>query len=389
MEEELIPARLKRKASNEFSESDWETFRRWQFNTEHTNLNPGTLGTLSKSVKESLAHFYSETSSAYPLDEYQKGRLYLEKCLEYSSLLFKTGMHCSITQGTTETLNLLFLSFIASNRKSTLSVLTFEEEHIGGTGFFDTHRSITVDKAAGINSFYEMLSRNNYDIVFFSHITYIYGTEYPVHDLVSAIRNTQGKAIIVIDCAQSLALAGLPQVDADFMVASAHKWLFGPRGLGFLWVSSKQLKVFDGLFLNGDWLHGDVERQRFMRAGGHDFSAYAALVSSLQLYQAIGSRVIQQRSTQLAEYLSNRVKNILDNKHVKYQGLPGNPLRHGFFSIDFEEVDPYPIYQALNKEKVHIKCIKKPGINVLRWGVPYFESKRRLDLVATIFEKTL
>jgi len=69
-------------------------------------------------------------------------------------------------------------------------------------------------------------------------------------------------ATLVVDATQSLGVApfSVAEIQPDFLVTTAHKWLLGPYSYGFLYVAPKWL---DGRPLEENWLN---------RAGSEDFA---------------------------------------------------------------------------------------------------------------------
>ena len=63
-------------------------------------------------------------------------------------------------------------------------------------------------------------------------------------------------------------------------------------------------------------------------------------------------------------------------------------------TVQFEQYDPYPLYQAMNERGVHCKCIKdlsKSGQprQLLRFGVPYYETEARLEKALSVMNLCL
>ncbi len=63
-------------------------------------------------------------------------------------------------------------------------------------------------------------------------------------------------------------------------------------------------------------------------------------------------------------------------------------------SVGFQDFHPYELYSELNEEAVHCKCIigtEYDGAvyNVLRFGLPYFETVERVQIAVETIQSTL
>jgi hypothetical protein len=61
----------------------------------------------------------------------------------------------------------------------------------------------------------------------------------------------------------------------------------------------------------------------------------------------------------------------------------------GFVVLPFPDRDPYPVYQSLELQRVHVKCIKQGKHQLLRLGIPWWETEERLSCAAEIVAHAL
>src|SRR5690606_2236064 len=82
-------------------------------------------------------------------------------------------------------------------------------------------------------------------IVLLSHVSCITGHRLPVAEAAAIARRHGG--ISVIDGAQAVGQfpVDLARIGADFYIASGHKWLLGPTGVGYVHVHADRLSAFN------------------------------------------------------------------------------------------------------------------------------------------------
>ena len=113
----------------------------------------------------------------------------------------------------------------------------------------------------------------------------------------------------------------MPQLECDGFITSCHKWLFGPRGTGLMWLTpalgehmysvipTYDIQYFDQFVRQKT--RGDTAFGRRLTPGGfHSFEHRWALPSAIQLHEDIGRPVIEQEIHRLAAYLKAGLRKI-------------------------------------------------------------------------------
>jgi isopenicillin-N epimerase len=159
------------------------------------------------------------------------------------------------------------------------------------------------------------------------------GLKLPVEEIARALDKVNaGRAEKerVLFCVDGVHGFGLENVDVarlgcDFFVSGCHKWLFGPRGTGFIWGhrrawarTSPTIPTFDppGII---NWINPNaripVPPGAAMTPGGfHSFEHRWALRQAFELHAAIGRPRIAQRTHSLARQLKEglvRMPNVI------------------------------------------------------------------------------
>lgn len=354
----------------------WEATRLGLFPTERLNLNPGTLGTCAAPVRRAVEAFRAETDG-YPLGQYVAGREALRRARAAATAIW--GEAPAICGPTTQTMNQLALLLPRALGKPRLRVLTTLHEHHGGVGGFEHDAAysvayLTAAELADPRALTDRVRAEAPDVLFVSQRAWTDNAALPVDALLAAAEAHAPACLRVVDAAQAVGIES-PALDprADLVVASAHKWLFGPAGTGFAWVRPRAVERLGAVWRAGEPLDPDSPLCRWEAAGGQDFAAYAGVEAALALYAAAGPARVAARAHALAAWLAEALADALPGARVDAAGAVVRLRAPG---------DPYPLYGALNARGVHTKCVKAElggeTLALLRLGVPWYESEARL-----------
>jgi selenocysteine lyase/cysteine desulfurase len=192
-----------------------------------------------------------------------------------------------------------------------------------------------------------------------THIPTNSGLVQPVQEIgkIVAAHDT----IYLLDACQA---AGQLQLDVqtlrcDFMSTTFRKFLRGPRGAGFLYVSDKILQQnLEPLFIDmrgADWTEVD---QYTVRSDAKRFEtwevSYAALLgssASLQYALNVGSSRIEQR----VKYLSSRLRTLL-HQVPKAQVLDRGPVLAGLVTFFIAGHDPEKLKKELQQRGINLSA---------------------------------
>ena len=377
------------------NETEWEIFRSRHFPNQAVNLNPGTLGTPSQDVLESMRMFDSTDTLACPLEQYQLGQSHMQAAAKTANSLWPSAGHnVHVAPSATRCANLLALALarVSARRKRPLRVLTTAHEHIGGIGALRkmpefTLIYLTEYEMKDLKAFELRVKESKPDVGFFSHVTYDKGEVLPVSDWAALMKRASPQTMVLVDISQSLGLLPPPFAKTDVLFSSGHKWLFGPRGSGLLWTTQAFRNEVQALYWAGDCENVTDEESGFVLTGGMDFSVFAGLDTALKLHGKTGEPNVRERGIYLKKFFRSGLQMVLE-KHAISAEYNDAAEELGILSVAFDDFDPYPLYMALNKAKIHCKCIKdtlklndqesKPR-QILRFGFPYYETKLRME----------
>ncbi|HEX6916198.1 MAG TPA: aminotransferase class V-fold PLP-dependent enzyme [Chitinophagaceae bacterium] len=384
------------------NETAWSSFFESHFSTSRVNLNPGTLGTVSTDVKK-VRRDAAVTGAVEgnPLAMYDFGRKKLTEIKSLCNEIWPSkGYELVVANGTSQTINLLALSMIRAygSNGAPLRVITSTHEHPGGIGVFENlpeYKVFYLDDAVLNNprKFRKVVKEIQPQVAFLSQVYYSNANTSAFNTFSRITRREVPGCRIILDVTQAIGLYSLPFGIADVLIGSAHKWLFGPHGSGLTWIKKEFHQWIQGLFWNGMGIAAGAQQEGLSLQGGQDFVMYAELAEALKLYRQVGKDRVQQRSAYLATYFREKLEDVLQRSGIRYRILNTNP-EAPMLAFGFPEFHPFALYSELNDNGVHCKCIignEQDGetVNILRFGLPYFETIDRLERAAEVVEEVL
>ncbi len=194
------------------------------------------------------------------------------------------------------------------------------------------------------------------------------GLKIPVRAIADAIaaanreRGSGRRIYLCIDGVHGLGVENLNLVElgCDFFAAGTHKWLFGPRGTGFLWGRSDAWEITrptiptwePGVFysLIGWRERPEIGGGQFMTPGGyHAFDHTWALGSAFDLHAKLGKERIASRVHTLNRELKEGLRAM---KHVRLQTPMDESLSSGIVCFDVVGMSPEKAIATLADKRV-------------------------------------
>ncbi|NOZ10574.1 MAG: aminotransferase class V-fold PLP-dependent enzyme [Gammaproteobacteria bacterium] len=171
-----------------------------------------------------------------------------------------------------------------------------------------------------------------------------------------------------VDAIQGLGVFSHNVVDMniDFLVADAHKWLLGPEGIGVFYCAEKwreRLKLYEygwhmvehmGDFDRRDW-HPAASARRF-ECGSPNTLGVFAFSASLSLLLEIGIETVEQRVLKRTDHLRQWI-----DQHPALENLsPSGPGQlAGITTFKHPKIDAAVLFKALQRH--NIMCAPRGG----------------------------
>jgi len=144
------------------------------------------------------------------------------------------------------------------------------------------------------------------------------GVRLPVKAIADAVARVNGsrapaqQALLCVDGVHGFGIedSGPEDLGCDFLVSGTHKWLFGPRGTGFIWGRPEAWSRYTPViptFTGGP----ESPPGAFATPGGyHSFEHRWALADAFAFHQTIGRARVAERSRALAAKLKDGLAGI-------------------------------------------------------------------------------
>ncbi len=225
-----------------------------------------------------------------------------------------------------------------------------------------------------------------------SHVEYANGFKNDLKALAE-IAHEHG-AYLVVDAIQSLGAmpVDVKRNDVDFMTASCYKWLLGPAGAGYLYVSGEHLREFEPTFIGWASVKPEVfetvdfwdiwqlrlsdTASRF-EVGSPSFISYVGASVSIQLLLNIGIKDISERILALTELLMNSVKALGFRLTTPYDGSCRSGIVH--FFVD----NAQRVAERLSKENIVVSARSRG----LRVAPHFYNTEEEIELLINELKK--
>ena len=239
-----------------------------------------------------------------------------------------------------------------------------------------------------------------------SHVAYANGTRNDIPSLSEAVHKVRG--LICVDASQSLGVLPIDveEMGIDVLAAGGEKWLCGPLGSGFAYIREDLAEsldpatidyeditvnahdtVWQALVSGGEYAIEDAplrkNARRFQREGLSPI-ATKGFASSISYILDLGSEAIEERITQLVDYLIER----LQEAKIGIISPTEPNKRAGIVTVKV----PYDLSKQKDVTKLkqrleQAKIVAHPRGGGLRLSVHFFNTEEEIDQVVSFIAK--
>ena len=271
------------------------------------------------------------------------------------------------SKNATESLNLLAYSYGLDNLQSEDEVvLSIMEHHSNLVPWqYVTKKTGSTLKYMYINNEYE-LTREEIEekitdktkIVGITHVSNVLGTINNVKEIIN-YAHSKG-AIVIVDASQSIPhmRIDVQDLDADFLVFSAHKML-APLGLGVLYGKKSILDAMRPFIMGGDMIEYVYEQDTTFamlpnkfEAGTQNVEAVVGLGTAIDYIEKIGYDKIQEAEKEVVSYAREELSKL---DFVKMYITPNEENHSAVISFNVEGVHPHDVASILDSIGVCVR----------------------------------
>lgn len=194
------------------------------------------------------------------------------------------------------------------------------------------------------------------------------GLKLPIAEMAKALENINAsraekdRIIFCVDGVHALGVEDfrLSDLGCDFFVAGTHKWMFGPRGTGFVWGHERAWPFANAIIptFHSDaydmWMRVIPPRPLpmaiYMTPGGfHSFEHRWALDQAFVFHQAIGKPRVTQRIHDLNDHLKQGLAKM---QHVTLRTPLSRDLSAGIVCFEVKGLEPDQVVRRLRERGI-------------------------------------
>lgn len=200
-------------------------------------------------------------------------------------------------------------------------------------------------------------------LVAISHISNVLGAIVPVADIVHVVKAFNASIFCIIDGCQSISHipVDVQKIGADAYVFSSHK-LFGPTGVGVLWMHHSVLRSMPPFLFGGDMidevkLTGTTFKSppgKF-EAGTPAIGEVIGLGAAVDYFQSLTPSAVQKKVTALTSYALSSLADAFP-KGLHMLGPTDAQTRCGIIAFTMDGMHPHDIAQILDEFHVAVRA---------------------------------
>lgn len=375
------------------SEDFWETVKaQFHFADGLYYFNNASLGPSPMAV-QGATNNYRATLDGFP-SRYMWGAWQDEKEKVRNSVadLFSVDKEeIAITHNTTEGMNLIAKSMdlqagdevILADHDHTSAYIPWEVwQETKGVKLVRPKLPILPKTVEDLVSVYEKAITPKTKVINICHIVNTNGMILPVKE-ISEMAHKKG-ILVAVDGAQTAGMftINLNDLGCDFYTASAHKWLFSPKGIAVFYAKKESQKYLKPLIVARG--HKDKSIKRLENYNTRNLPEYLGLGDAVAFHNAIGDEKITNRSYELKHYFKDKIK---DNPKFKLK-TPGNDDLS--CAIQTLEVLGKPVSkvkkQLFDDFGIDTRPMSTFGLNAVRISFGIYITKKDIDYLVNALD---
>lgn len=361
-------------------------------------LNNGTVGSSPMPVVQAiieglyeLEKMVSDDPEIYPIWGYpHENEIHTAFRSDLAEFVGATKDEIAIVRNATEANN-----YIANGleMKAGDEVLISDQEHPGGEQPWNVRAKrygIVVkkfqipmpakDKSEILNRINDAITPRT-RIIFVSHISTSTGVVLPAKEICALAK--QKGILSALDGAHvpGMMRLNIRDIGCDMYTSSPHKWLFAPKGSGFLYIREEiQPQVWNTIVTEG-WDEPQLKAARFMAMGTSNLAMLWGFKAAIKLANDIGIDRIEKRHRKMADYIHGEMV----KRGVESWTSPDPEMRCAIATVNAPPVQTPELETWM--WKTHKIRMRGGRPSKLRLSTPYYISKADVDRFLAAFDE--
>jgi selenocysteine lyase/cysteine desulfurase len=372
------------------SEDFWKLVRsQFPLSLSKTFLNNGTIGPSPYPVLNAVQNEMNNIECNAIYGGYEK-----EALDALARVLHCKADEISLTKNVTEGINLACWGL---DLKKGDEVILSHHEHVGNAGPWLSrvhHTGIvlkTIPLGKTAEETLEIVKKactSKTKAIALPHIPCTIGQVLPIKAIC---RFAKEKGIFTaIDGAHPLGMLNLNLKDlgCDLYSGCCHKWLLGPKGTGYLYVSEsvrENIKAWHGgAGVDTGWelvkeikINGYVDTGHKFYYGTHNAALYKGIAAAVEFQEAIGIEKIEKRILGLATYLQDHLLKLSDK--IEMQTPTESVSRAALVAFKIKDKQMSDLHKILNEKQIVTRYVPENDINCLRVSTHIYNNYKQID----------
>ena len=211
------------------------------------------------------------------------------------------------------------------------------------------------------------------------------GVKLPLREIAAAVaeanrgRRERERILLCVDGVHGFGVEHASPADlgVDVLVSGCHKWLFGPRGTGFVWAAphawrrlAPTIPSFDPRVYSA-WIEGhpphDAPPGALMTPGGfHSFEHRWAVPEAIEVHAGLGGRAEVARRTHARA--AELKEGLADIRGVRVRTPSDEALSAGLVCCELDGLDPGEVVDRLREEHRVVASVTPYRTRYVRFG---------------------
>lgn len=235
------------------------------------------------------------------------------------------------------------------------------------------------------------LIKSNTKLIVTTHASNVIGTIVPIQEIGKIA--SQNKIAYLVDCSQTIGVLDIDvqKMNIDMLAFPGHKSLFGPTGIGALFIRPGIDLVplrYGGTGNLSEGLTQPNEMPYKYESGTGNAIGIAGLNAGIKFILKEGLKNIREHEEHLTKYMMNQLKN---NRFIQVYGTENMVDRTSVISINVKNQNPSEIgYDLLNAfdiiTRTGLQCsplshktIETEKSGTIRFSIGYFNTEKDID----------